>query len=160
MTEEQFQNAIATAATSAAKAAVEAAMSALTGNAPQKKFEDASPNDQFAAMMHARKQGDQPPIPVTLEECKSPDTGATFKAEIQRGIVFTLVDYAYPEGIEVHQSDGGIVPDRLPVKDPDGRYNPAYKQWRWTEFLQRDMRSFVGRPLPAYARVVTDKAAE
>jgi hypothetical protein len=61
------------------------------------------------------------------------------------------VDYAYPEGIETFVDEpGGRVPHGMPIKTEQGQFSPLYKQWRWENFWQSDIRTYVGKPLPAY----------
>jgi hypothetical protein len=99
--------------------------------------------------------------------CRSEETGATFTACIVEsrscpaGRFVTLEDYRHPAGVMTYQSNGGLVPDGMQIlragtaapsegaQIPKHDFNPYYLQWRWTEFYQRDLRRFAGKPLLA-----------
>lgn len=162
MTEEQFHGAIA----AAAKAAAEAVLAAHGPQVPVQKFEDAAPDDQFHAMMRERRGQHLPPLEVKTKSCKSHVTGATFDADVDHnGIVTSLPNYKYPEGIDQSVDSGGLVPHGLPMKDEtSGREHKLYSQWRWENFWQLDLRTYVGKKLPKFAQIefseTLTKAAE
>jgi hypothetical protein len=99
---------------------------------------------------------------------KSPDTGATFTMIVieskvwPSGRVTEIRDYKYPSGMYKTQSNGGIVPEGMPIYAdptkvgnhlPEGEDPPTgiltnhFKQWRWTQFYQTDLRQCVGKEL-------------
>jgi hypothetical protein len=98
--------------------------------------------------------------------------GATFDAELHHKpfsvggkitgkvpgvlpIVKSLLHYTEPVGHDVHQAQGGLVPDGLTIQEqgPGGpRLSSTYVQWKWETFWQADIRRFVGKPLPAHIR--------
>lgn len=96
--------------------------------------------------------------PPELVPCKS-DSGATFVAKVSNGRVVSLEGYTFPEGIDRHQHDGGLVPNGLDLTNiANGQESIPYKGWKFNEFWKRDINAFVGRPLPRWARVA--EAAE
>ena len=68
--------------------------------------------------------------------------------------VTTLANYAWPAGIDVHLSAGGLVPDGMEmlVANDKTRETDQYKQWKYETFYKADCQRFVGRPLPAHLR--------
>lgn len=99
-------------------------------------------------------------IPTELiKNVRSPNTGATFDMVVCRGIATDLPNYTYPEGVEKHQTEGGLVPNGQSIKDVHGQYTTEYKQWRWDEFWKADLNFFVGKPVPSYVRPPVAKAA-
>lgn len=150
LTEEQFHAAIAAAAKSGAEAAL-AGVAERSGPAAVGRWDDLSPNEQFLEQMKERRGARLPPIPTeTIKGLVSDFTGSTFSAEVQHGIVVTLGDYAYPTGFDSHQEEGGIVPNRMTILDTNGQPSPEYRQWRWENFYQADLRSYVGKALPKH----------
>ncbi len=147
MTDEQLASVVASAVTAALAAAQAQAQ------ARPQAFIEATPNEQFEAMMRGRRGLDEPRIPVeVVPDCKSHQTGATFTAEITRGIVTGIVDYKHPSGIDLHIDQGGLVTNGLEIKDTHGQLHPQYKQWLWENFWQLDIRTHVGRALPGFVR--------
>lgn len=93
--------------------------------------------------------------------CKSEETGATFEAHVlesrdakfPQGRIVGMRNYTHPEGVEVYQSNGGLVPDGMQILvhgAAAGTYTPEFKQWRWTTFYQTDLRRYVQRALAAH----------
>lgn len=84
---------------------------------------------------------------------KSEQTSATFTMIVVEsktfplGRVVRLENYQFPEGHDKPASNGGLVPDGHPIRDPGGRngFHVLYLQWRWETFQQADLRSLVGR---------------
>jgi hypothetical protein len=85
--------------------------------------------------------------------CHSPLTGADFDAESQDGIIVTLKNYREPEGAKVSAKDGGLIPEGV----------QHAKHWTYENFLQRDLRAYVGKPESALlgtgSAIVTPSAA-
>jgi hypothetical protein len=99
------------------------------------------------------------PLPQQNVLCKSPHTGATFVAEVSpsrsypQGRIIRISDYQWPDGHDRHQNEGGLVPDGMQIFRKDtGQPYADYKQWKWSEFFQVDLRAWVGKPLPPYLR--------
>lgn len=130
MTRADFEAAIKAASANAAEATV-AALQAVT-----KANEGPRPQEW-------RDLAKAPEVP--LIPCKSPGTGATFNADVQRETVIRLVDYAYPPEAETHQDQGGAVPNGLDVKDVNGQYTIQYKQWRYENYWKADLALYVGK---------------
>lgn len=98
---------------------------------------------------------------------RSEETGATFNMVVVEskahatGRVVRLENYRHPKGVDVHQAQQGLVPDGHPIyrggngsvaQGPDGQaissmLDPLYKQWRWENFMQADLRAINGKPL-------------
>jgi len=159
ITEEKLQELLNDTAARAARQATEAAIAGLaarssTPQAPPMAFEDADPDTQFKAMMDARRGKDRPPKSISKVAAHSEDTGATFLAVIDdaTGVVFRLDAYTFPDGVDRHMPDGRV-PDGLQIHDKNGQPTIVYKQWRWENFWQADLRRFIGKKLPKYARV-------
>lgn len=145
MTDEQFQAALSAAASGGASAALAALGIKASESTPQ------TPNEMFAAQLKNQRQSSDPPIKVQMTpDCVSQLTGAKFTAHSSHGTIFAIPDYVYPPGIETHTPEGGLVPDRMAIKDTHGQYTAEYKQWRWESFWQIDLKAYVGKPLPAY----------
>lgn len=112
-----------------------------------------------------------------VEGCLS-DTGATFDAEVHypplrkegkivgrdptKGLVKVLLNYQWPDGIDRHVRDGGVVPDGMEMKEVSGLWigqeTDAYRQWKWDEFMKADNKRYVGKPLPGHIRRVQPTA--
>jgi hypothetical protein len=109
-------------------------------------------------------------VPMALKwrkvKCKSEVSGATFSALVieskthQAGRVTQLLDYKHPKGVMTYQGAGGLVPDGMPIMrestavlSPEMTDLPGhalashYKQWRWEEFWQKDLKHHAGKPL-------------
>lgn len=100
-------------------------------------------------------------------------TGATFIPRVipskthPKGRVVDLLEYTHPEGVDRHQSDGGLVPDGHPilVTNKAGQMLSAdYKQWKYTTFWRQDLNTYVGKDAgllpPVIAPSSTSQAAE
>jgi hypothetical protein len=126
-----------------------------------------SPDEVHAQMMRELRGKTVDPIAIGLvevvEHCTS-DSGATFDAECQytpvhvdgklagktgAPVVKCLLNYTWPVGHDVHQQDGGLVPNGMAMVE-DGKPSPTYRQWLWETYLQADTRRFVGKPLPRW----------
>jgi hypothetical protein len=126
-----------------------------------------------------------PSPPVTMvPRCTSIITGATFDAKIVHGVVCEIPNYAYPDGWDRHQNEGGRVPNGMDLYMPGmldsgessgGRVrSPAYKQWLYESFWKADLQFYIGKPLAPHsdprvtgatspaqaAAAASDKAAE
>lgn len=138
MTEEQFAQLLAT----------------LGGKpAANPAFETLTDDEKFAAMLDSRAGNDRPKLPTESVDAKSYETGATFRAFIVRGVVAQLEDYTYPVGYDIPQAEGGLLPNGLPHLEKDGTPNMMFKQHVWESYFQRDIRNYVGKPLPSHVRV-------
>lgn len=91
--------------------------------------------------------------------CESPMTGARFTAVVQKskayplGRIITVEDYEFPEGIEKHTTEGGLVPEgqRIFALDDKGRsipgvYETSFRVWKTREFYIKDLTTWVGKP--------------
>jgi hypothetical protein len=109
------------------------------------------------------KRVTEPPVWVPkfrFIRCKSDETGATFEAHVlesrdttkfPHGRIVGVRGYTHPEGVDVFQSNGGLVPDGMQIL-VDGTATTLthmYKQWRWTTFYQTDLRRYVQRAIVA-----------
>lgn len=141
-----------------------------------------SPDELHFKLMASLRGQDQEIESIGLVEivhgCMS-DTGATFDAEVhypplKRGgrvvgkdpkkpIVKVLLNYTWPEGIDKHVADGGLVPDGMDMKELSGMWvgqeTDNYRQWKYDEFTKADARRYVGKPLPSNIRRVTPPVA-
>ena len=100
----------------------------------------------------AKAARELPPVDVTVIPDVRSQTGATMDLHVAHGIVCQIPNYRYPEGIEAHQDDGGIVPNGMPIRDGNGALTTVYKDWKYDEFWKADLNTFVGRPVPHWAR--------
>lgn len=159
----------------ALKALVEAQVEAKVQErlAAMNMLEAKTADDRFKDTMdHMRgRNGEQ--HPEEEHACESPATGATFKARVIRsrsfpkGRVVELLEYTEPAGYDVHTSDGGLVPDGVPIRSKEGSFTPQFKMWRYQTFWRRDLSEFVGKPFASYIsateaerRRAAEKAAE
>lgn len=157
LTKEQLDTMI----TAAAKAGAEAALAGFGAGTPTAaqpahgRFEDASPDEQFTAMMRERRGQHLPPLPTNLHKCKSHVTGATFDAIVDhKGIVAEIPNYEIPEKAKLSEVNGGVVPDGIPMLDRvSGKPHKLYSKWLWETYWREDLRTFVGKPLPKYALI-------
>ncbi len=97
---------------------------------------------------------------------RSEETAATFTLHVveskkyPNGRIVALADYKHPPGMFTWRSEGGQVPDGFPMlRDHnsgsigDGanvqnhQLSVQYKQWRWEEFWQRDLRRHIGKEI-------------
>ncbi len=100
---------------------------------------------------------------------RSEETGATATAHVvegktlKNGRITQLIGYAQPSEAYLHQNEGGHVPDGFPIwkdgsartitegKEPEiGDLDPAFKQWRWEQYYQADLRRCIGKELHAH----------
>ena len=100
---------------------------------------------------------------------RSEETGATATAHVvegktlKNGRITQLIGYAHPSEAYLHQNEGGHVPDGFPIwkdgsartitegKEPEiGDLDPAFKQWRWEQYYQADLRRCIGKELHAH----------
>jgi hypothetical protein len=84
----------------------------------------------------------------------SPESNATMLLRVIEskgypdGRIVDLLEYTYPEGFDVYQHAGGLVPDGLQMTRPDnGHKLPKYNQWLYDTFWKRDLNAYVGRPM-------------
>ncbi len=117
----------------------------------------ATPHDEIMRKDLDKQRGrDRPPPPEFLVPCKSPLTGATFTARCvvsrtyPEGSVVEMLDYAYPDGIEVPKARGGLYPypeDSMyedPAKGhPPGTKSGKFNVWLHANFYQSDARSML-----------------
>jgi hypothetical protein len=122
----------------------------VMATAPKAMSED----EKFQAEIASRKGTDRPPLPTSVVKGVTSETGSTFDALIDhRGNVVALDKYAHPTGVDVHQTDGGLVPQGLPIRDAGGGdFSMLFKQWRYESFWAHDLNAYIGKPLPAHAR--------
>lgn len=86
------------------------------------------------------------PVERTYVTVRS-ETGAVIKWALERGVIVEHEGpYPYPDGVDVKISDGGLSPHEID--------SVAHKHWKWVEFWQRDLRTYVGRDA-AYARRIS-----
>jgi hypothetical protein len=118
--------------------------------------------DELATKVLGEIRGEGRPAPAIEElfALRSEDTGATFDVFIQGGKVSALPNYRYPEGIDKHASEGGLVPQGMSVTEEGDDW--GYRLWRTKEFWIKDLTRFVGKPLPPSmrAQVQQKQAAE
>jgi len=110
---------------------------------------------------------DRPPHEIEEIPVVSPDTKAKFTAICTKSLTFpagrivSVKDYTYPDGVEEHIREGGLVPEGMTIRLPSGQYDKNYKQWRWVNFFQKDLRTFVGKDVGWLKRfMLLAKAAE
>lgn len=124
--------------------------------------------EQFAQLQKMASERPFPPD-VPWGRVLSP-TGATFVPRVipskahPKGRVVELLEYTYPEGVDRHQSDGGLVPDGHPilVTNKAGQMQSAdYKQWRYLTFWRQDLTTYVSKDAGLLPPVIsTSQAAE
>jgi hypothetical protein len=73
--------------------------------------------------------------------------------------VVRIRDYQYPDGVDHHISEGGLVPNGMQMKNAGGTDLATFKQWKWETFYQQDLRAWIGKPLPVYVRADADATA-
>jgi hypothetical protein len=101
--------------------------------------------------------------------CRSEETGATFAAHVvesrrfPNGRIIGLRDYKHPEGVYTFQSNGGRVPDGMPIlrnaNEAPGEGRELQKHQlapSYLEFWKRDLSRYVGREL--FASLCVDSA--
>jgi hypothetical protein len=111
--------------------------------------------DEKVAALVADLEGKTRPSPrQRLIPGLSRRTGATFMFRVvesrgfKEGRIVELVDYKYPEGVDKHVQDGGIVPDGMMMTRADnGKELPLFRQWRYDNFWKSDLNEFIGKPL-------------
>jgi hypothetical protein len=149
MTEEQLNNIVSAAVTSA-----------LKGARPAESPEAAITRDPEELLRQIRSR--KAIRPNQYIPCKSPITGATFVAVVAysrtfpAGRVLDLRDYTFPDGVDRHEPSpleiernngvmpegGGKVPTGMLMKHPDGTETVAYKQWKYETFSLADRRLY------------------
>lgn len=72
------------------------------------------------------------------------------------GRILTLEEYRYDEGYEVHEKDGGRVPDGMTVRSRDGQQTKKFKQWKYERTWKRDLGHFSGTSFEAAQRELID----
>lgn len=113
---------------------------------------------QRRVMAEIRGEGRPAPVVEELFALKSEDTGATFDVVIEGGKVSALPNYRYPEGIDKHIDEGGLVPQGMAIVEEGGDW--GYRLWRTKEFWIKDLTRFVGKVLPPSMRAqVAHRAA-
>lgn len=122
---------------------------------------DKTADELFQEQMRERRGQHLPPLKVEVVACKSPGTGSTFDAHVNHlGKVVEIPNYKHPEGHDVSRDDGGLVPSGMPIINLEtGRPNKLYQKWLWENFYKADLITFVGKPLPRYARADFDMPA-
>lgn len=140
MSEEQFEKFLAKIGSSGAPPGVTPGVDPMT------------PDERVKLVVEQMRKGENREAhTIDKIDVVSARTGARFAAIVAssksdpNGRVLTLEDYVFPDGIEVHRADGGVVPDGMIIKTPKGELTKQYKQWRWTEFYQNDLREYVGK---------------
>lgn len=137
-----------------AKRVADAVMLAMSPKSSVASPDYDDPDAQFAEIMAKRRGKDRPATPDVAIRVKSPETGSSFTAVVQGGRVIRLDDYSYPQGVETHTTEGGLVPHGLGIHlvSPNGGYSGQftveYKQWRYETFWKADLHKFIGHPLP------------
>lgn len=173
ITEAELDARIAAAAEAGARAGAESAIAAFrampqAAPAPTLPNPETNEGGQYERILKALKGT---PAPAEKEPfwARSPLTGAAFRVRVDnQGVIRNLLDYTYPIGSDVHEEDGGLVPNGAPIKDDKGGLDPHFKQWRWTTFWQADLRTYIDKPHAKLARMLEpftpetapDKAAE
>lgn len=83
------------------------------------------------------------------------------------GRILTLEEYRYDEGYELHERDGGRVPNGMTIKSRDGQPPKKYKQWKYERTWKKDLAYFSGadfgearRELLQVEEIVAPEAAE
>jgi hypothetical protein len=98
-------------------------------------------------------------------------TGATFVPRIvasrthPKGRVVDLLEYQYPDGVDVPQDMGGLAPTGMAIShtgEGGFRYTTRYKQWRYETFYRKDLTDYVGSDASALPPAIEtpSKAAE
>jgi len=170
ITEAELDAKIAAAVQAGAQSAIAAFQSMPQSQpaAPVMPPPDATEGGQYDRILKALKGTPAPPEKEPFW-ARSPLTGASFRVRVDnQGIIRNLLDYTYPPGSDVHEEDGGLVPNGAPIKDDKGGLDPHFKQWRWTTYWQADLRTYIDKPHAKLARMLEpftpetapDKAAE
>jgi hypothetical protein len=134
---------------------------AIAALALQLKPQDPLLSQGFPAEAVAAAREIPKPLRWRVVSCKSELTGATFDALVIEsrthvaGRITQLLRYKHPRGTATYESQGGLVPEGMPIlRDGNAVLSPDtvdipghalasdYKQWRWTEFWQKDLRHY------------------
>ncbi len=118
-----------------------------------------TPDEQIEEKLRIARGQNRPPPPEETVECRSPITGATFKARIvtsrqsPSGRIVEILDYAHPKGVDLPKSEGGLcdIPRekmfvQLESGDFTNEFTKAYAFWRYNEFWAKDWNELTGQP--------------
>ena len=78
-----------------------------------------------------------------LTECRFVAVVAPSKAH-KGGRIITLEEYRYEEGYELHEKDGGRVPDGMTIRSREGQPSKKFKQWKYERTWKKDLAYFSG----------------
>lgn len=118
---------------------------------PERPQGSLSPDQQVNALVDQVKGNDREPHKIEEVPSMSLETKATFLAVVTTsksfpsGRVLALKDYTYPQGIDSHVTEGGLVPEGMAILLPNGNPDRTYKQWRWENFWKVDLARYVGK---------------
>lgn len=118
-----------------------------------------TPDEQITERLAALRGQNRPPPPESTVDCRSPITGATFKARCVQsraypdGRIVEITDYAHPEGIDVPKVDGGrcdMPREKMFIQREDGEFTQdftkPYLYWRYQNFWAKDWNELSGQP--------------
>lgn len=139
ITREQLAELVATT-TAAAIAAFQAQVPAAAPAPPD------TLDERLRSHMAAIRGTDREAPPVASFHVRSRDTGATFTLLTSRGLCKFVENYTHPAGLDLHRSEGGLVPDGLPIKLATGAETPQFKTWKWKQFWKHDLQRHIDDP--------------
>jgi hypothetical protein len=116
-------------------------------------------DEQIQERLRQMRGQDRPPPPEELVPCRSPITGATFKARcvmskaFPAGRIVEILDYTHPEGIDVPRADGGLCDmpiEKMFIQREDGEFTrdftKPYLYWRYQSYWAKDWNEISGQP--------------
>lgn len=117
-------------------------------------------DEQIQERLRQMRGQDRPPPPEEIIECRSPITGATFKARATKsrafpdGRIAEILDYTHPVGIDVAKQDGGLCDlstDKMFVQRDNGQFTDEFTKpylfWRYQSYWAKDWNELSGQPI-------------
>ena len=124
-----------------------------------------TPDEQIEERLRVMRGQNRPPPPEELIDCRSPITGATFKARCvmsrayPAGRVVEVVDYVHPEGVDVPRDEGGLCDmprEKMFIQREDGEFTrdvtKPYLYWRYQHYWAKDWNELSGQPVSFLAQ--------
>jgi hypothetical protein len=116
-------------------------------------------DEQIQEKLRQMRGQDRPLPPEEVVDCRSPITGATFKARCTMsraypaGRVVEIVDYVLPDGADVPRDDGGLCDmprEKIFIQREDGEFTKDFTKpylfWRYASYWAKDWNEVSGQP--------------